>query len=132
VANFAIPSGSSTGGTGGGGAGREPGRDDGPGYDQRYAPVRPSSERRGGEGAAVASLVLGILSVLGFCLWFFAAPTALVGLALGAKGREGSARGLATAGMILSGIGLAISVITGALYLFFLAGAGSCFSSGST
>jgi hypothetical protein len=127
VANFAIPSGSGTGGAGG-----EPGRDDGPGYDRRYAPIPPSPERQGGEAAAVGSLVLGIFSVLGSCFWFFALPASLIGLALGAKGREGGARGIATAGMILSGIGLAISVIIGLLMLLFWAGGGSSYTSGST
>ncbi len=63
------------------------------------------------QGLAIASLVLGGLSLLSFCLVFCAAPLGLAGIITGILGLKSSRRGLAIAGIILSAIGLFVSVI---------------------
>jgi hypothetical protein len=125
VGNFAIrdDDGVQNGGPGPGPGPERAGRGE-PEYDSRYAPI-PPTKIEGGEGAAIASLVLGIFSLLGSCVWFLALPMAAIGLALGARGREGGARGIAVAGTILCGIALFLSLAFGALFLF-----GSCMSTG--
>ena len=63
------------------------------------------------KGMAVASLVLGILSVELFCLWYLSLPCAVVGLILGILSLKSSGRGMAIAGLVLSIIALAIAVV---------------------
>src|SRR5690554_2477100 len=63
------------------------------------------------KGMAVASLVLGIISVVLFCAWYLSLPCAVVGLILGILSLKSSDRGMAIAGLVLSIIGLAIDVV---------------------
>lgn len=59
------------------------------------------------KGMAIASLVLGIVSiVLGACFWYISAPGAIVGLILGIMSNKAQKKGLATAGIVLCIIGL--------------------------
>lgn len=62
---------------------------------------------------AVTSLVFGIISlVIGFFFRWLGAIIALVGIILGAVGRKNpEKKGIATAGLVLSIIGLVISII---------------------
>ena len=64
-------------------------------------------------GLAIASLVLGIISFFALCLPVIPALTAIVGLILGiislVKGKGG--KGMAIAGVILSGLSLLIAVL---------------------
>jgi uncharacterized membrane protein YvlD (DUF360 family) len=70
----------------------------------------------GVDAMAIVSLVLGIISIVGSCVYCVALPLAVVGLVLGAFGLRGNQRGIAIAGLIccglgvLSGIGFAIYV----------------------
>jgi len=65
----------------------------------------PAMSQRPGNGFAVTALVLGIFSIVFFCVWYFAQPCGLLAIIFGALGR-GRARsgasggGMATAGMI--------------------------------
>lgn len=65
-----------------------------------------------GRGLAIASMVLGIVSVALFCAWYLAIPCAIVGLVLGivAK-RKGSPSKMAMAGIVLSIIALGIAIL---------------------
>ena len=61
---------------------------------------------------AVASLVLGILSLVTFWFLFLGLPLSIVGIIMGALGRRSiSRRGIATAGLVCSIIGLAALII---------------------
>jgi hypothetical protein len=94
-----------------------------PPYQQQYQqPVRPDYQyqqqfqepvQKPSSGMAVASMVLGIVAFLFSCVYFIAIPAAIVGLILGIvsiKGRKGG-KGMAIAGIILSGIGIVIALI---------------------
>jgi hypothetical protein len=67
---------------------------------------------------AIASLVLGIINL---CSWFLpicGGPLALIGIVLGVVGLNSSKRGMAIAGIVLSGIGILlvlINAVAGAL-----------------
>ena len=63
------------------------------------------------KGMAVASLVLGIISVVLFCVWYLSLPCAVVGLILGILSLKSSGRGMAIAGLVLSIIAIAIFVV---------------------
>ena len=72
---------------------------------------------------AVASMVLGIVSLVLFCVWYISIPCAIIGLVLGfvAKGKanrgEGGGGGMAIAGIVCSiiAIVLVVLLIAGAL-----------------
>lgn len=63
-------------------------------------------------GLGIASMVLGIVSVVLMCWPYISIPTAIVGLILGALGSKKTAgRGMAIAGLVCSLITLAIDII---------------------
>lgn len=77
-----------------------------------------------GNGMGIASMVLGIVSLVLFCAWYLAIPCAIVGVILGAIATNkakmvGAKNGMATAGVVCSVIAIAI-----ALMLVILAVAG--------
>jgi hypothetical protein len=73
-----------------------------------------------GSGKAIASLVLGIVGMVGWCLPIIGLPVTIVGLVLGIMARTSSKRGMAIAGIVLSIIGLALSVVNGAMGVYLL------------
>ncbi len=75
----------------------------------------PENQQKKSDGMSVASLVLGII---GLVAWFFPIcgfPTTIVGLVFGILGLKSSKKKMATAGLILSSIGLLVTIINSAL-----------------
>jgi hypothetical protein len=68
-----------------------------------------------GGGKAVASLTLGILSLVCWCLPILGLPMTIVGLVLGIKDHKSSKPGMAIAGIVTNIIGLVLSVINAAV-----------------
>ena len=64
---------------------------------------------------ATASLVLGILSLIAWLLPIAGYPISIIGIVFGAKNLKSEQSGMATAGLILSIIGLCLCVINSAL-----------------
>lgn len=69
-----------------------------------------------GNGMGIASMVLGIVSLVLFCVWYLAIPCAIVGVILGAVAINkakmvGAKNGMATAGIVCSVIAIAIALI---------------------
>ncbi|MBR1431554.1 MAG: DUF4190 domain-containing protein [Ruminococcus sp.] len=60
-------------------------------------------------GMAIASLVLGILSLVLCCFSLIAIILGVIGLVLGLKAKKDNPSGLATAGVVLSIIGVALA-----------------------
>lgn len=83
----------------------------GPPLEPEVISSPPVSAQPDRKGLAIASLVLGLLSLFSFCLVFCAGPLGLAGIITGIAGLKSSQRGLAIAGIVLSAIGLIISVI---------------------
>ncbi len=73
--------------------------------------VEPPQNAGDKKGMAIASMVLGIISVVFFCLWYIAIPAAIVGLVLGVLSNKAAKSGMATAGIVLSIIALAVAII---------------------
>lgn len=71
-------------------------------------------------GLSIAALVLGIVSVVLWCIWFISIPCAILALIFGILGIRKHGKGLALAGLITGSLALAIwaVVFTGA----FIAG----------
>jgi len=68
----------------------------------------PSGDKK---GLAIASLILGILSLCGSVLWYYGGPISIVGIVLGFLGMKSSGKGMAIAGIILSAIGLLLLIV---------------------
>ena len=84
-----------------------------------YAPSVSTPPANAGQGKAVASLVLGIVGlVFGFSL--VGLPCAVVGLILGILAKRQHAGGIATAGIVLCAVGLALSLILLCFILIFV------------
>ncbi|MGC9453434.1 MAG: DUF4190 domain-containing protein [Phycisphaerae bacterium] len=71
---------------------------------------------------AIASLVLGLVGLVLFCMWYVAMPCAIVGLVLAiisrnkAKSAGYAPSGMATAGMVLCIIALGLNIL-GVIFL---------------
>ena len=68
-----------------------------------------------GGGKAIASLVLGILGLFGWCIPLVGLPMTITGLVLGIKDLNSRSRGMAIAGVVLCVVGLSLSVGNAAL-----------------
>lgn len=89
-----------------------------------YLYPQPRKERA---GCAIASLVLGLVSVFMWLFPFFGFPTTIIGLIMGILGRNSQYRGMSVAGIVLSVVFLVFTL--GWAVLTFLAMMGS-FNSG--
>lgn len=86
---------------------RRPRDDDFDDYDD-YRPSR-ASDSSGADGLAVASLVLGILSLPFVCCWPLGVPLAALAVVMGAVGlRSRDNHGLAVAGLVLGLVSLCL------------------------
>jgi hypothetical protein len=72
------------------------------------APVTSTGDKK---GLAIASLILGVLSLCGSIFWFCGAPLSIAGVVLGFLGLKSSGKGMAIAGIILSAVGLLLMVV---------------------
>ncbi len=72
------------------------------------APSTPTSDK---SGLAIASLVLGIINLCSWLLPICGGPLAIVGLVLGFLGLNSSKKGMAIAGLVLSGLALLLTII---------------------
>ena len=66
-----------------------------------------------GKGLAIASMVLGIISVVLFCIPYICIPCGLIGLILGGVvfATKKPGKGMAIAGLVCSILGIAVYVI---------------------
>lgn len=71
-----------------------------------------------GGGKAIASLVLGIVGLVAWYLPVIGYPVTIVGLVMGVMGMKSSRRGMAIAGVVLSALGLLITIINSALGVY--------------
>jgi len=89
-------------------------------------PIQPNYATPTGpktSGMAIASMVLGIVSLAMFCVWYLAIPCAILAVVLGTVARgpitrgQATGRGMATAGIVCGviALGLAVLAIVGLL-----------------
>lgn len=62
-------------------------------------------------GLSVASLTLGIISIVLFSFWYVAMPTGILALIFGVKGAKRTGSKLAKAGIITAIVGLSLFVL---------------------
>lgn len=89
-----------------------------PYYNQQY-PMYNFQEKP--KGFAIASMVLGICSVLcSCCIWFITLFTSITGLVLGIVSlrKNQGGKGMAIAGIILSSVGIMFSIVVMVINIF--------------
>ena len=81
---------------------------------QSVLPPAPVSDDK--KGLAIASLVLGIVNLISWCLPICGGPLAIIGIILGVLGLKSTTqRTLAIIGLVLSGLGLIATIINAIL-----------------
>ena len=85
---------------------------------QQYPPgyEYPAMAQKPGNGLAVASLVLGILSIVLICVWYISIPASILAIIFGVIGRGrakagASGGGMATGGLICGVIAVCLVVL---------------------
>lgn len=63
------------------------------------------------KGLSIASMVLGIVSLVMLCLWYVSIPCAILAIIFAIVGRKKGGKGMAATGLILGIIALAIDVV---------------------
>lgn len=63
------------------------------------------------KGMSIASLILGIVSLVLFCVWYLSIPCAIIAIILGVMGRKKGGKGMATAGIVLGAIAIVLVVV---------------------
>lgn len=63
------------------------------------------------KGMSIASLILGIISLVLFCFWYLSLPCAIIAIILGVMGRKKGGKGMATAGIVLGAIAIVLVVV---------------------
>ncbi|OJU12280.1 MAG: hypothetical protein BGN88_03910 [Clostridiales bacterium 43-6] len=76
----------------------------------QYAPPAPPAGHPK-KGFAIASLVLGLVSVVISCFIYVAVPAGIIGIILGALALKAGKNGMAMAGLVLSIIGIVFSIV---------------------
>ena len=90
-----------------------------PKVENKETTKEPEKDKK---GLAIASMVLGIIALVMFCIWYIAAPCAILALIFGILSIKSSKRGMAIAGVSTGAVGLILMII---LYVFVIAlGAG--------
>lgn len=81
----------------------------------------PPRKQGTSDGLAIASMVLGIVSIL-ICLWFYISlPCAVVGLVLGCVYRaKGGKNGMSVAGIACSSVAIALAILMIVMVIFEL------------
>lgn len=80
------------------------------------------------KGFSIASMVLGIISIVLFCIWYLSIPCAILAIIFGIVGMKKGAKGMAIAGLVLGIIAVAIVGI----FVIFVGSALTSISSLST
>ena len=102
-----------------------------PVYVAPQVPVNPYAQPAiPGKGLGVAAMVLGIISLVLFCVWYLAIPCAIVGAALGGVAQSkakaaGVKNGMAVAGITCSCIALGVAILFLLLGIIGLASIGA-------
>ncbi len=63
------------------------------------------------KGLSVASMILGIVSVVLFCFWYLSIPCAILAIIFGVMGKKKGGKGMAKAGLILGIIAIVLVIL---------------------
>ena len=68
----------------------------------------PQAEQK---GLSIASMVLGIISLVLFCLWYVSIPCAILAIIFAVIGRKKGGKGMATAGLVTGIIAISLLLV---------------------
>lgn len=60
------------------------------------------------KGLSIAAMVLGIISIVLFCIWYVSLPCAILAIIFGIVGMKKGGKGMAIAGLVLGIIAVAL------------------------
>ena len=81
------------------------------GYGDSPMDYQSPQKNGGGQGMAIASMVLGIVSIVLCCIWYISLICAIAGMVLGImNNRKCGRNGMATAGIVCSIIGIVLTI----------------------
>ena len=63
------------------------------------------------KGFSIAALVLGIISLVLFCLWYISIPCGILAIIFGILGIKSTKKGMSIAGVVTGAIGLVVSIV---------------------
>ena len=81
--------------------------------------VKTEEPKQEKKGFCIESLVLGIITLIFFCLWYISIPCGILAIIFGIIGLKSTSRGMAIAGLITGSIGLVISALI-VIFLFIV------------
>ena len=70
-----------------------------------------TKEEKDRRGFCIASLVLGIISLLGFWIWYISIPCAILAIIFGALGTKAKKKGMAIGGLVTGILGFILSIL---------------------
>lgn len=79
-----------------------------PVVETKVVTEEPKKDRK---GFCIASLVLGIIALVFFCVWYVSIPCAILAIIFGVLGIKSTGKGMAIAGLITGSIGLVVSIL---------------------
>ncbi len=85
---------------------------------QYQQPINIYEQKDPKKGLAIASLILGIISIVLSCIIYIAFPCGVIAIILGAMSTKSTAKGMAITGIVLGSIGVFMSIIFIAIVLF--------------
>lgn len=77
----------------------------------------PQTKREDKKGFSIASMVLGIISLVFCFVWIISIPCAILAIIFGILGIKSTGKGMSIAGLVTSGIGIIISFVIFALLI---------------
>ena len=97
-------------------------------FNQQFNQQPP--QQQGGSGMAIASMVLGICSIVFSCIWYLTAILSIIGivLAIVSLKQQKPGRGMAIAGLVTSIIGIILAIIFILLVAASIADLGSSYN----
>lgn len=63
------------------------------------------------KGFAIASMVLGIVALVFFCIWYISIPCGILAIIFGILAIKSTGRGMAIAGLITGSIGFVLTIL---------------------
>ena len=76
------------------------------------------------KGLAIAAMVLGIVSIVFFCVWYISITCAVLAIIFGILSLKSTRRGMAIAGISTGAVGFVLMVIL-YIFIFFVIGVGT-------
>lgn len=83
--------------------------------------VSPVAQTTPKKGMAIASMVLGIASIVISCAWYLSIPCGIIAIVLSVLANKAEKTGMAKAGLIMGIVGIGLSIILLTLLASFLA-----------